>query len=178
MFAYTISGKWGYPERPWTARAGDFVYEAPGEGHTLVAYESDEPMKAFFIVKGPLIWLDEKGDGAGLLRCPRLHRAVPRTLRQRALPVTRRMSGAGKEAQVTISPVSQVSTRSVDPAEFPPRRPATGRDHRQRARHRTHAPDLPGPAEGLGLRQPADRRSGGVLRTATTSTTRISRRNG
>jgi 2,4'-dihydroxyacetophenone dioxygenase len=65
VFAYTISGKWGYLERPWTATAGDFVYEAPGEGHTLVAYDSDEPMKAFFIVKGPLIWLDENGEPDG-----------------------------------------------------------------------------------------------------------------
>ncbi|MFE5325102.1 2,4'-dihydroxyacetophenone dioxygenase family protein [Embleya sp. NPDC056575] len=65
VFAYTISGKWGYLERPWTASAGDFVYEAPGEGHTLVAYESDEPMKTMFIVKGPLIWLDENGDTTG-----------------------------------------------------------------------------------------------------------------
>lgn len=65
VFAYTISGTWGYVERPWTAQAGDFVYEAPGEGHTLVAYASDEPMKAFFIVKGPLIWLDEDGGTVG-----------------------------------------------------------------------------------------------------------------
>ncbi|TYB46130.1 2,4'-dihydroxyacetophenone dioxygenase family protein [Actinomadura chibensis] len=65
VFAYTISGKWGYLERPWTATAGDFVYESPGEGHTLVAYEHEEPMKTLFIVKGPLIWLDENGDTAG-----------------------------------------------------------------------------------------------------------------
>ena len=65
VFAYTISGKWGYLERPWTATAGDFVYEAPGEGHTLVAYEHEEPMKTLFIVKGPLIWLDEKGEPEG-----------------------------------------------------------------------------------------------------------------
>jgi len=64
IFAYTIQGKWGYLEHPWTATKGDFVYETPGEGHTLVAYESAEPMKALFIVCGPLIWLDEDGNGA------------------------------------------------------------------------------------------------------------------
>ena len=37
VFAYTISGKWGYLEHDWTATAGDFVYETPGEGHTLGA---------------------------------------------------------------------------------------------------------------------------------------------
>ncbi len=31
VFAYTISGKWGYLEHEWTATAGDFVYETPGE---------------------------------------------------------------------------------------------------------------------------------------------------
>jgi 2,4'-dihydroxyacetophenone dioxygenase len=62
VFAYTISGKWGYLEHDWTATAGDFVYESPGEGHTLVAYEHDEPMRAIFIVTGPLIWLDEGGE--------------------------------------------------------------------------------------------------------------------
>ena len=40
VFAFTLSGKWGYLEHDWTATAGDFVYETPGEGHTLVAYES------------------------------------------------------------------------------------------------------------------------------------------
>ncbi len=65
VFAYTISGKWGYLEHPWTATAGDFVYETPGEGHTLVAYESGEPMKTFFIVTGPLLWLDSDGNPDG-----------------------------------------------------------------------------------------------------------------
>lgn len=65
VFAYTISGKWGYLEHDWVATKGDFVYETPGEGHTLVAYEHEEPMKVFFIVKGPLIWLDEHGESLG-----------------------------------------------------------------------------------------------------------------
>jgi len=65
VFAYTISGKWGYLEHDWTATAGDFVYETPGEGHTLVAYEHKDPMRVFFNVKGPLIWLDEEGKSVG-----------------------------------------------------------------------------------------------------------------
>jgi len=63
IFAYTIQGKWGYLEHDWTATKGDFVYETPGEGHTLVCYDSDEAMKVFFVVQGPLIWLDEEGNG-------------------------------------------------------------------------------------------------------------------
>jgi 2,4'-dihydroxyacetophenone dioxygenase len=65
VFAYTISGKWGYLEHDWTATRGDFVYESPGEGHTLVAFEHEEPMRVFFIVSGPLIWLDEHGETTG-----------------------------------------------------------------------------------------------------------------
>jgi len=65
VFAYTLQGKWGYLEHDWTATKGDFVYETPGEGHTLVAYDSGEEMKAFFVVAGPLIWLDEDGNGVG-----------------------------------------------------------------------------------------------------------------
>lgn len=65
VFAFTLSGKWGYLEHDWIATAGDFVYETPGEGHTLVSYEHEDPMKVFFTVKGPLIWLDEQGNSAG-----------------------------------------------------------------------------------------------------------------
>jgi 2,4'-dihydroxyacetophenone dioxygenase len=65
VFAYTISGKWSYLEHDWVATAGDFVYETPGEGHTLVAHEHPDPMRALFIVKGPLIWLNEDGKAAG-----------------------------------------------------------------------------------------------------------------
>lgn len=48
-----------------TATAGDFLYEAPGEAHMLVAYEHEDPMKIFFNVTGPLIWLDENGEPEG-----------------------------------------------------------------------------------------------------------------
>ncbi len=65
VFAYTISGKWGYLEHDWIATAGDWVYEAPGESHTLIAYECDEPMRVTFNVTGPLIWLDENGEPNG-----------------------------------------------------------------------------------------------------------------
>lgn len=65
VFAYTISGRWGYLEYDWIAEPGDFIFETPGQGHTLVSYESDEPMRVHFNVQGPLIWLDEKGDTVG-----------------------------------------------------------------------------------------------------------------
>ena len=30
VFAYTISGKWGYLEHDWVATKGDWIYDAPG----------------------------------------------------------------------------------------------------------------------------------------------------
>jgi len=65
IWAYTISGKWGYLEHGWTATAGDFIYETPGESHTLVAYDHPDPMKVFFVVSGPLMWLDDEGKTIG-----------------------------------------------------------------------------------------------------------------
>ncbi|VTM00184.1 2,4'-dihydroxyacetophenone dioxygenase [Pseudomonas aeruginosa] len=82
VFAYTISGKWGYLEHDWTATAGDFVYETPGEGHTLVAYEHEQPMRAFFIRQGAAGLARREGQRGRHLRRPRLHRDVPCALRQ------------------------------------------------------------------------------------------------
>jgi 2,4'-dihydroxyacetophenone dioxygenase len=65
VFTFTVSGKWGYLEHDWVATAGDFVYEPPGESHTLVAYETDEPTVIYSDVTGPLIWLDEQGEPDG-----------------------------------------------------------------------------------------------------------------
>ena len=55
----------GVPGTQLGGDAGDWIYEAPGEAHTLVAHESDEPMRVTFNVTGPLIWLDEDGQPSG-----------------------------------------------------------------------------------------------------------------
>ena len=65
VHGYVLKGKWRYLEHDWVATAGDWIYEAPGEAHTLVAYESPEPMRVTFNVTGPLIWLDENGQPEG-----------------------------------------------------------------------------------------------------------------
>src|SRR5262245_59069774 len=44
VFAFTISGKWGYLEHDWVATAGDRVYDAPGEEHPVLAYATREPI--------------------------------------------------------------------------------------------------------------------------------------
>lgn len=62
-----LKGAWRYLEHDWVAREGSFVYEPPGEIHTLVVDEvADAPeMITFFNIHGAMIYLDEKGGMAG-----------------------------------------------------------------------------------------------------------------
>ena len=62
VHAYTIQGSWGYLEHDWTARAGDYVYEPPGEVHTLVV--GDQGMITIFNTTGSVIYVDVDGDTA------------------------------------------------------------------------------------------------------------------
>jgi 2,4'-dihydroxyacetophenone dioxygenase len=63
VFAFTLSGRWGYLEHSWVGTAGSFLWESPGEAHTLVMYEAS---KVHFNVTGPLIWLDDNGQVDGV----------------------------------------------------------------------------------------------------------------
>ena len=58
IWAYTISGKWAYLEHEWTATAGDFIFETPGESHTLVT-EHPDGVKLFGWMEGPIEFYDE-----------------------------------------------------------------------------------------------------------------------
>jgi quercetin dioxygenase-like cupin family protein len=56
-----LKGSWHYLEHDWTATEGSYVYEAPGETHTLVV-EADVPeMITFFQVNGAMIYVDPDG---------------------------------------------------------------------------------------------------------------------
>ena len=57
VHGYVIKGRWRYLEHAWTAREGDYVFEPPGEVHTLVVENSDE-MITLFHVFGALIYFD------------------------------------------------------------------------------------------------------------------------
>ncbi|TWO68501.1 cupin [Caenimonas sedimenti] len=62
-----LKGAWRYLEHDWVAREGSFVYEPPGEIHTLVVDEvADAPeMITFFNIHGAMVYLDEKGAVTG-----------------------------------------------------------------------------------------------------------------
>lgn len=64
---YVIKGAWRYLEHDWVAGAGAFVYEPPGEIHTLVVDEvvgADE-MITQFNIHGAMVYLDDAGNHTG-----------------------------------------------------------------------------------------------------------------
>ena len=65
VVGYVIKGRWKYLEHPWTAEAGSFVYEPPGETHTLVVPADCAEMITFFNISGAMIYLDESGTQTG-----------------------------------------------------------------------------------------------------------------
>ncbi|MGH7127020.1 MAG: 2,4'-dihydroxyacetophenone dioxygenase family protein [Planctomycetaceae bacterium] len=60
VHGYVIKGSWRYLEHDWTAREGTYVFEPPGEIHTLIVDSADE-MITLFHVCGALIYVDEHG---------------------------------------------------------------------------------------------------------------------
>jgi len=65
---YVIKGSWRYIEHDWVAREGAFVYEPPGEIHTLVVDDDSggaTEMITFFNIAGAMVYLDEAGDTIG-----------------------------------------------------------------------------------------------------------------
>ncbi len=68
---YVIRGAWRYLEHDWVAREGSFVYEPPGEIHTLVVDEvaggscEMTEMITFFNIHGAMVYVDEAGQTTG-----------------------------------------------------------------------------------------------------------------
>lgn len=65
VVGYVIKGKWFYREHDWVANAGDFVYEPPGEIHTLEVPADCDEMITFFNISGAMIYVDEQGMQTG-----------------------------------------------------------------------------------------------------------------
>lgn len=60
LYVFTISGHWYYPEHNWEAKAGHFLYEAPGELHTPTFIE--DTLLYSVIPAGPIIYLNSSGE--------------------------------------------------------------------------------------------------------------------
>jgi hypothetical protein len=59
-----LKGSWRYLEHDWVAGEGTFVYEPPGEIHTLEA-DRKTGMTTFFVTRGALIYTDPRGQQIG-----------------------------------------------------------------------------------------------------------------
>ncbi|KAL7479122.1 hypothetical protein ACHAW6_004865 [Cyclotella cf. meneghiniana] len=66
VHALTLKGSWGYREHSWHAYPGTYVFEPPGETHTLIVDHDCDEMVALFHVTGSLLYVSEEaGDIIG-----------------------------------------------------------------------------------------------------------------
>jgi quercetin dioxygenase-like cupin family protein len=62
---YVLRGRWHYLEHDWVAQPGAFLFEPPGETHTLVVPEGETEMITLFHVNGAMIYVDPWGKTTG-----------------------------------------------------------------------------------------------------------------
>jgi len=65
VHGYVLKGSWHYLEHDWVATEGGYVYEPPGETHTLVVGEDVEEMITLFQVNGIMLYVDPDGNAVG-----------------------------------------------------------------------------------------------------------------
>jgi len=65
VHGFVIRGEWHYLEHDWVATEGAYVYEAPGETHTLVVEDHVPEMITMFQVNGAMIYVDPDGQVQG-----------------------------------------------------------------------------------------------------------------
>ncbi len=65
VHAWVIKGRWRYLEHDWVAEAGSYVFEPPGETHTLTVPEGCSEMITLFTVHGSLMYVDPQGAATG-----------------------------------------------------------------------------------------------------------------
>jgi anti-sigma factor ChrR (cupin superfamily) len=58
VLGFCIQGSWHYLERDWVARPGTFVYEPPGDIHTLIVDDAED-MITLFLLEGVIQYLDD-----------------------------------------------------------------------------------------------------------------------
>ena len=68
-----LKGRWHYMEHSWVAETGSYVFEPPGEVHTLTVTDDCEEMQTVFFILGPVLYTDDDGtvvhveDNVGLI---------------------------------------------------------------------------------------------------------------
>jgi 2,4'-dihydroxyacetophenone dioxygenase len=65
VHGFVLKGSWRYLEHDWIAREGMYVFEPPGEIHTLVVDDDVPEMITLFHVCGALIYYNTAGEPIG-----------------------------------------------------------------------------------------------------------------
>jgi quercetin dioxygenase-like cupin family protein len=65
VHGHVLRGRWHYLEHDWVAEAGAYVFEPPGETHTLIVPEDCEEMITLFHITGVMIYVDPWGKQTG-----------------------------------------------------------------------------------------------------------------
>jgi len=65
VHGFVLRGSWHYLEHDWVAREGSYVFEPPGETHTLVVPEDVSEMITLFHITGAMIYVDPYGKQTG-----------------------------------------------------------------------------------------------------------------
>jgi 2,4'-dihydroxyacetophenone dioxygenase len=65
VHAWVLKGKWFYLEHDWVAEAGSYIFEPPGDTHTLIVPEDVDEMVTYFHTTGALVYVDECGETVG-----------------------------------------------------------------------------------------------------------------
>lgn len=65
VHGYVIKGRWYYREHDWVATEGSYVFEPPGETHTLIVPEDCEEMITFFNISGCMYYVNDDGEHVG-----------------------------------------------------------------------------------------------------------------
>lgn len=63
VIGFNLKGQWRYAERDWVATPGTFIFEPPGDIHTLIT--EDEEVITLFTLGGSLQYFDEKNQIVG-----------------------------------------------------------------------------------------------------------------
>jgi quercetin dioxygenase-like cupin family protein len=65
VHGYVLKGRWHYLEHDWVAEEGGYVFEPPGETHTLVVPDGVDEMITLFQVNGIMLYVDPDGNAQG-----------------------------------------------------------------------------------------------------------------
>ena len=65
VHGFVLKGRWRYLEHDWEATEGSYVFEPPGDTHTLYVPEDVEEMITYFQVNGVMFYCDPYGNYTG-----------------------------------------------------------------------------------------------------------------